>query len=145
MRLACHKDEDECYKIDALCHRNEFSLQKYCFFLIYASNQHIFLCDYILGFNLYKASFAELGEVDLTALKALSEASATIYAEILAADTAEKLEAAIIALEELVAGENVVAVLGNSVKSEEEATDPDKSVAAYYNEWLAELIDNDTE
>ena len=107
-------------------------------------NQDIVL-DYILGFNLYKASFAELGEVDLTALKALSEASATIYAEILAADTAEKLEAAIIALEELVAGENVVAVLGNSVKSEEEATDPDKSVAAYYNEWLAELIDNDTE
>lgn len=98
-------------------------------------NQDMVL-DYTLGFMLYKASFAELGEVDLTALKALSESSAAIYAEILAADTEEKLDAAIAALEELVASENVVAVLGNSVKSEEDAVDPDKSVAAYYNEWL---------
>jgi hypothetical protein len=121
--------------------------------------------DYTLGFVLYKASFAELGEVDLTAIKAVSEASAAIYDKILAADTSEKLDAALAELEALAASENVFAVLGITAVADDGAADdgapaegeedsateetvaPDKSVAAYYNEWLIAkgLIATETE
>jgi hypothetical protein len=114
---------------------------------------------------LYKASFAELGEVDLTAIKAVSEASAAIYDKILAADTSEKLDAALAELEALAASENVFAVLGITAVADDGAADdgapaegeedsateetvaPDKSVAAYYNEWLIAkgLIATETE
>ena len=105
--------------------------------------------DYILGFNLYKASFTQLGEVDLTALKAVTAASAGFYDKIVKASTAEALDAVLAEIEAYVGGEDVKAVLdmpadedapaedgeaGDTTIEEEECT----SVAAYYDEWLTD-------
>lgn len=108
-------------------------------------NQDIKL-SYIIGFNLYKAQFTSLKkEVDLTALKAVSEASKGIYDKIMQADTEAALDAVFAEIEELVAGEDVKKVLEMPVTEEEtpegegETTGESKvydSVAAYYDEWL---------
>ena len=115
---------------------NEYALKQ---------NQDIVL-DYTLGFTLYQASFKDLGEVDLTAIKELRAYSADIYNKILSAKTEAILNAAIAELEELVAGKDALAVLGDSAKidageegTEEEVPQPDKSVVAYYNEWLTNM------
>ena len=118
-----------------------------------AQNQDLQL-DYTLGFNLYKASFAKLGDVDLTALKAVTKASAGFYQQIMDAKTEEELNAAIDAIVAYVAGDEVKAVL-DMPGMEEEAPEADApaedggesetpvedekeytSVAAYYDEWL---------
>jgi hypothetical protein len=117
-----------------------------------AQNQDLQL-DYTLGFNLYKASFAKLGDVDLTALKAVTKASAGFYQQIMDAKTEEELNAAIDAIAAYVAGDEVKAVL--EMPGMEEAPEADApteeggegdtpieeekeytSVAAYYDEWL---------
>ncbi len=117
-----------------------------------AQNQDLQL-DYTLGFNLYKASFAKLGDVDLTALKAVTKASAGFYQQIMDAKTEEELNAAIDAIAAYVAGDEVKAVL--DMPGMEEAPEADApaeeggegdtpieeekeytSVAAYYDEWL---------
>ncbi len=108
-------------------------------------NQDIKL-SYIIGFNIYKAQFTSLKkEVDLTALKAVSEASKGIYDKIMQADTEAALDAVFAEIEELVAGEDVKKVLEMPVTEEEtpegegETTGESKvydSVAAYYDEWL---------
>ena len=118
-----------------------------------AQNQDLQL-DYTLGFNLYKASFAKLGDVDLTALKAVTKASSGFYQQIMDAKTEEELNAAIDAIVAYVAGDEVKAVL-DMPGMEEEAPEADApaedggegdtpvedekeytSVAAYYDEWL---------
>ena len=122
-------------------------------------NQDLVL-DYTIGFNLYKASFSKLGDVDLTALKAVTVKSAELYTKLMAAKTAEELDAVIAEMQAYVDGEDVKAVLDMPVEEEPEADAPAEdgeageggeeapeedapvvekdytSIAAYYDEWL---------
>ena len=112
--------------------------------------------DYTLGFNLYNASFAKLGKVDLTALKAVTAASAGYYQKIVDAKTEDELNAVLDEIKAYVDGADVKAVL-DMPGMEEEAPEADApaedgaeggedtpieedkdytSVAAYYDEWL---------
>ncbi|MBR2346352.1 MAG: hypothetical protein IKA68_01965 [Clostridia bacterium] len=112
--------------------------------------------DYTLGFNLYNASFAKLGKVDLTALKAVTAASAGYYQKIVDAKTEDELNAVLDEIKAYVEGDDVKAVL-DMPGMEEEAPEADApaedgaeggedtpveeekdytSVAAYYDEWL---------
>jgi hypothetical protein len=112
--------------------------------------------EYTIGFNLYKATFANGKSVDLTAIKAVSAASKAIKDKISAASTAEALEAVLAEIETLVAGadvQNVLDMPGNEETPEEtpegdgagEETPEEKpeeekkeytSVAYFYDQWL---------
>jgi hypothetical protein len=112
--------------------------------------------EYTIGFNLYKATFANGKSVDLTAIKAVSAASKAIKDKISAASTAEELEAVLAEIETLVAGadvQNVLDMPGNEETPEEtpegdgagEETPEEKpeeekkeytSVAYFYDQWL---------
>lgn len=114
-------------------------------------NQDIQL-DYTIGFNLYNASFAKLGDLDLTALKAVTAASAGFYKKIVDAKTEDALNAVLDEIKAYVEGADVKAVL--DMPGMEEAPEADApaedggedapveeekeytSVAAYYDEWL---------
>ena len=114
-------------------------------------NQDIQL-DYTIGFNLYNASFAKLGDLDLTALKAVTAASAGFYKKIVDAKTEDALNAVLDEIKAYVEGADVKAVL--DMPGMEEAPEADTpaedggedapveeekeytSVAAYYDEWL---------
>ena len=116
-----------------------------------AQNQDLQL-DYTLGFNLYNASFAKLGDLDLTALKAVTVASASFYQKIVDAKTEDALNAVLDEIKAYVDGADVKAVLDMPGMEEAPETDapaedggedtPVKeekdytSVAAYYDEWL---------
>jgi len=87
--------------------------------------------DYILGFSFYDGLKAE--KIDATsyaALMALQTEADTVYAEILAADTEAKFEAAMTKLKALEETDNYKAVMADG----ESATSP----YAYYMSWLAE-------
>ena len=116
-----------------------------------AQNQDLQL-DYTIGFNLYNASFAKLGDLDLTALKAVTAASAGFYKKIVDAKTEDALNAVLDEIKAYVEGADVKAVL--DMPEMEEAPEADApaedggedapveeekeytSVAAYYDEWL---------
>ncbi len=116
-----------------------------------AQNQDLQL-DYTLGFNLYNASFAKLGDLDLTALKAVTVASASFYQKIVDAKTEDALNAVLDEIKAYVDGEDVKAVLDMPGMEEAPETDAPAedggedtpveeekdytSVAAYYDEWL---------
>ena len=115
-----------------------------------AQNQDLQL-DYTLGFNLYNASFAKLGDLDLTALKAVTVASASFYQKIVDAMTEDALNAVFDEIKAYVDGEDVKAVLDMPGMEEAPETDAPAedggedapveekeytSVAAYYDEWL---------
>ena len=115
-----------------------------------AQNQDLQL-DYTLGFNLYNASFAKLGDLDLTALKAVTVASASFYQKIVDAKTEDALNAVFDEIKAYVDGEDVKAVLDMPGMEEAPETDAPAedggedapveekeytSVAAYYDEWL---------
>lgn len=107
--------------------------------------------DYTIGFNLYNASFAKLGDLDLTALKAVTAASAGFYKKIVDAKTEDALNAVLDEIKAYVEEADVKAVL--DMPGMEEAPEADApaedggedapveekeytSVAAYYDEWL---------
>ena len=116
-----------------------------------AQNQDLQL-DYTLGFNLYNASFAKLGDLDLTALKAVTVASASFYQKIVDAKTEDALNAVLDEIKAYVDGADVKAVLDMPGMEEAPETDAPAedggedtpveeekdytSVAAYYDEWL---------
>ena len=116
-----------------------------------AQNQDLQL-DYTLGFNLYNASFAKLGDLDLTALKAVTVASASFYQKIVDAKTEDALNAILDEIKAYVDGADVKAVLDMPGMEETPETDAPAedggedtpveeekdytSVAAYYDEWL---------
>ena len=116
-----------------------------------AQNQDLQL-DYTLGFNLYNASFAKLGDLDLTALKAVTVASASFYQKIVDAKTEDALNAILDEIKAYVDGADVKAVLDMPGMEEAPETDAPAedggedtpveeekdytSVAAYYDEWL---------
>ena len=116
-----------------------------------AQNQDLQL-DYTLGFNLYNASFAKLGDLDLTALKAVTVASASFYQKIVDAKTEDALNAVLDEIKAYVDGEDVKAVLDMPGMEEAPETDAPAedggedtpveeekdytSVVAYYDEWL---------
>ena len=116
-----------------------------------AQNQDLQL-DYTLGFNLYNASFAKLGDLDLTALKAVTVASASFYQKIVDAKTEDALNAVLDEIKAYVDGADVKAVLDMPGMEEAPETDAPAedggedtpveeekdytSVVAYYDEWL---------
>ena len=116
-----------------------------------AQNQDLQL-DYTLGFNLYNASFAKLGDLDLTALKAVTVASASFYQKIVDAKTEDALNAVLDEIKAYIDGADVKAVLDMPGMEEAPETDAPAedggedtpveeekdytSVAAYYDEWL---------
>lgn len=81
-------------------------------------NQDIRL-DYTLGFNLYNASFAKLGDLDLTALKAVTVKSAELYDKLVAAADAAALDAVFAEMQAYIDGEEVKAVLDMPAPAEE--------------------------
>ena len=87
-----------------------------------AQNQDLQL-DYTLGFNLYNASFAKLGDLDLTALKAVTVASASFYQKIVDAKTEDALNAVFDEIKAYVDGEDVKAVLDMPGMEEAPETD----------------------
>lgn len=108
---------------------------------------HDLVVEYTMGFDLYGAKFASGTAVDLTAIKAVSEASKGIYTKIVDAKTSEELDAVFEEIKTLVEGDNVKNILDMPVAETEtpEGETPETpegtdkvytSVAAYYDEWL---------
>lgn len=87
--------------------------------------------DYVLGFSFYDGLKAgKIDKASFDALVALDNEAAAIYAELLVADTQEKIDAAMAKFDALVAGEN----FAKAMNTEEGSTSP----LAYYNQWLVE-------
>ena len=87
--------------------------------------------DYVLGFSFYDGLKAEkIDKASFDALVAVDTEAAAIYKELLAADTQEKIDAAMTKLEALAQTDNFKAVMNSA----EGSTSP----YAYYMSWLAE-------
>ena len=92
--------------------------------------------EYTMGFNLYGAKFASGKAVDLTAMKAVTEASVAVYDKIVAAETVEELDAVFEEIAALVESDDIKNVLDMPIGAEGEEAKVYTSVAAYYDEWL---------